>query len=121
MTTDCASKSAWALPLTLTPRRRPGSGGRSSIPTAITGFSPDQREAWRRLAPILALLDLGEWQDDERRALVDLIRAKGGCSERDYLAGYQAHARLDAALRQGGQGQGEPATGRLHQVARPIS
>jgi hypothetical protein len=48
--------------------------------------------------PVLALLDIGEWQDDERRALVDLIRAKGGRSERDYLARYQAHARLDAAF-----------------------
>jgi hypothetical protein len=28
-------------------------------------------------------LDLGKWQDDERRALVDLIRAKGGRSDRD--------------------------------------
>ena len=69
---------------------------------SLRGFSPDQREAWRRLAPILALLDLGKWQDDERRALVDLIRAKGGRSERDYLARYQAHARLDAALRRHG-------------------
>ena len=66
---------------------------------SLRGFSPDQREAWRRLAPILALLDLGEWQDDERRALVDLIRAKGGRGERDYLVLYQAHPRLDAALR----------------------
>jgi hypothetical protein len=63
------------------------------------GFTPDQREAWRRLAPILALLDLGAWQDDERRALVDLIRAKGGRSERDYVARYLAHPKLDAALR----------------------
>jgi hypothetical protein len=66
---------------------------------SLRGFSPGQREAWRRLAPILALLDLGEWQDDERRALVDLIHAKGGRSERDYVARYQAHPKLDAALR----------------------
>jgi hypothetical protein len=66
---------------------------------SLHGFSPDQREAWRRLAPIFMLLDLGAWQDDERRALVDLVRAKGGRSERDYVARYLAHPKLDAALR----------------------
>jgi len=54
--------------------------------------------AWRRLAPILTLLDVGAWRDDERRALVDLIRAKGDRSERDYVARYLAHPLLDAAL-----------------------
>ena len=88
---------------------------------SLQGFSPDQREAWRRLAPILTLLNLGAWQADERRALVDLIRAKGGRSERDYVGRYLAHPKLDAALRQWGRGQSESATGRLHQVARRIS
>ena len=74
---------------------------------SLHGFSPDQREAWRRLAPILTQLDLAAWQDEERRALVDLIRAKGGRSERDYAARYLAHPKLDAALRQWGRGQGK--------------
>jgi hypothetical protein len=77
---------------------------------SLHGFSPDQREAWRRLAPILTLLDLGAWQDDERRALVDLIRAKGGRSERDYVARYLAHPKLDAALRRWGRAQGDSAS-----------
>jgi hypothetical protein len=68
--------------------------------TTLRGFSQDQREAWRRLAPILTLLDLGGWRDDERRALVDLTRAKGGRSERDYVARYLAHPKLDSALLQ---------------------
>lgn len=67
--------------------------------TSPRGFTPDQREAWRRFAPILTLLDLGAWRADERRALVDLVRAKGGRSERDYLARYLAHPKLDGALR----------------------
>ncbi len=66
----------------------------------LRGFSPDQREAWRRLAPILALLDLGAWRTDERSALVQLARAKGGRSERDFLASYLAHPKLDAAIRE---------------------
>ena len=67
---------------------------------ALRGFSADEREAWRRLAPILTLLGAGAWRNDERRALVDLIRAKAGRSERDFIARYQAHPVLDAALRQ---------------------
>jgi hypothetical protein len=65
---------------------------------SLRGFSRDQREAWRRLAPILTLLDLGQWHVDERHALVDLVRAKGGRSEREYVARYLAHPRLGAAL-----------------------
>jgi len=64
----------------------------------LRGFSPDQREAWRRLATILALLDLGALRDHERSALVDLIRAKGGRSERDYVALWLAYPWFEAAL-----------------------
>jgi hypothetical protein len=67
--------------------------------SSLRGFSPDQREAWRRLAPILTRLDLDAWTDDERRALVNLVRAKGARSERDYVARYLTHPKLDAALR----------------------
>jgi hypothetical protein len=68
---------------------------------SLRGFAPEQREAWRRLAPILTLLNLDAWPPDERRALFDLIRAKGGRSERDYIARYLAHPLLDAALQAG--------------------
>jgi hypothetical protein len=66
--------------------------------TTWRGWTVEQREAWRRLAPVLALLDLRDWRADERRALLPLARAKGGSSERDYLVHYHAHPRLDAAL-----------------------
>jgi hypothetical protein len=68
---------------------------------SLRGFTPAQREAWRRLAPLLVLLDLGRWRPDERRALADLARAKGGRSERDFVMRYAAHPKLDAALRRG--------------------
>ncbi len=68
---------------------------------SLRSFSADQREAWRRLAPLLALLGISTWGRDERRALVDLIRAKGGRSERDFVECYLAHPLLDAALRSG--------------------
>jgi len=67
---------------------------------SLRGFSADQREAWRRLAPILALLGVGTWRADACQALVDVIRAKGGRSERDYIARYLAHPLLHAALAQ---------------------
>jgi hypothetical protein len=65
------------------------------------GFTPAQREAWRRLAPLLVLLDLDRWSVDERLALVDLARAKGGRSERDFVERYALHPRLDAEMRRG--------------------
>ena len=65
---------------------------------SLRGFSPDQREAWRRIAPVLALLDLDDWRVRERSALVDLVRAKGGRSERDYLIRFAEHPRLDASI-----------------------
>jgi hypothetical protein len=74
--------------------------------TSLRGFTAAQREAWRRLAPILVLLDLGAWRDGERRALVDLVRAKGGRSERACVARYLAHPGLDAALLRAARGRG---------------
>ena len=65
---------------------------------SLRGFSADAREAWRRLAPMLALLDLGAWGHAERAALVDIIRAKAGRSEREFIERYRAHPLLHAAL-----------------------
>jgi hypothetical protein len=75
----------------------------------LRGFSPDQREAWRRLAPVLTLLDIGSWPEGDRRALAGLVCAKGGRSERDYVARYLAHPRLDAALLRRARGQAKAA------------
>jgi len=44
---------------------------------------------------------LDRWSADERRALVDLVRAKGGRSERDFVTRCALHPRLDAELRRG--------------------
>jgi hypothetical protein len=46
-------------------------------------------------------IDVGAWQRDERRALVDLIRAKGGRSEQDYVARY---LRIRSWMRHCGSG-----------------
>ncbi len=65
---------------------------------SLRGFPAGAREAWRRFAPLLALLDLGAWDHAERAGLVDIIRAKAGRSERAYVERYCAHPRLHAAL-----------------------
>ncbi len=58
-----------------------------------------EREAFEHLAPVLgAIPDLPEWPLRERRALVDIIRAKGGPREEDYLRRMRAHARLRNSL-----------------------
>jgi hypothetical protein len=65
-----------------------------------------ERLAFERLAPVLgAISDLPDWSVRERRALVDVIRAKGGPREADYLRRMQAHVRLrDSLLRLGAPG-----------------
>jgi hypothetical protein len=65
---------------------------------SLRSFSTAQREAWRRLAPVLVMLDVRRWSAEDRRALVEVVRAKGGRSERDYVVRYRAHPRLDAAI-----------------------
>jgi hypothetical protein len=38
------------------------------------------------------------WPLPERRALLDVIRAKGGLRESDYVSGFDAHRRLRRAV-----------------------
>jgi hypothetical protein len=51
------------------------------------------------MAPILALIpDLGRWRPGEKRALVRIIRAKGGKSEAAYVRLLRGHVRLARSL-----------------------
>lgn len=55
--------------------------------------------AWERWAPLLALLgDLSRWSSAERRALVTVVRAKGGRRESDFVRAFDRHVRLRRAL-----------------------
>jgi hypothetical protein len=65
---------------------------------SLAGFSAAERWAWRQWAPLAALLDLARWSGGERAALVALVRAKGARDERDYVARFAAHARLQSEL-----------------------
>lgn len=72
---------------------------RLCAPVSLRGWRAEERAAWRALAPLLTGLDLASWPAAERQALVPLVRAKAARSERDFVARYRAHPRLDAALR----------------------
>ena len=62
-------------------------------------WSRDERRAWERWSPILLLLEgLERWSAADRRALVRVVRAKGGRRETDYLALFERHAPLKRAL-----------------------
>jgi len=54
---------------------------------------------WERWAPLVALIPgLDGWSEIERRGLADVIRAKGGRRESDFVARFDAHPRLGEAI-----------------------
>lgn len=65
-----------------------------------TGRWPkSQRQAFERLSLLMAMIpDLGNWSAKEKRALVSLMRAKGGVRELEFAEQLQRHARLRSAL-----------------------
>ena len=67
--------------------------------SGFRGWSSAERLAWRRWAPLVALLDnLDRWPAADRKDLVKLIRAKGGRQEVEYLRLFNGHGRLREAL-----------------------
>ena len=66
---------------------------------SMRGWSRAEREAWTRWAPILVQLPgLSRWTPAERRALVRVVRLKGGRRESDFVRAFDAHAKLRRAL-----------------------
>lgn len=66
---------------------------------AFARWRPAERLAWERWAPlVLALPAAARWSPNEKRALVDVVRAKGGPRESDYVARFDAHRRLRRAI-----------------------
>jgi hypothetical protein len=62
-------------------------------------FPAAERMSWQRWAPLVALVPgLDGWTTGDKRALVETIRAKGGLRESDFVARFDAHPRLGAAL-----------------------
>jgi hypothetical protein len=66
---------------------------------SLRGWTAGERNAWRRWSPMLALIPgLARWSPAERRAVVEVVRAKGGRSEADFSRAFDRHARLRAAI-----------------------
>ena len=66
---------------------------------SFAGWTRDELHAWSRWAPLVTLLPgLDRWSPDERRALVAVIRAKGGQREDAFVRAFDAHPKLGAAL-----------------------
>jgi len=67
---------------------------------AVPPRTAGERIAWARWAPIVAVLPgVARWSAADRRALARVVSAKGGRSDDEYLARFDAHPRLGAALR----------------------
>ena len=65
-----------------------------------SSWSLEEKQAWTRWAPVMALLaGVDRWSQAERRSLVDVIRAKGGRRESEFVGRFDAHPRLRSALR----------------------
>lgn len=65
----------------------------------LAGWSASARIAFHRWAPVVLLLPgLEGWSRSERAALGDVIRAKGGRRESDFVQLFDAHPRLPGAL-----------------------
>ncbi len=65
----------------------------------LTGWTGDERAAFARWAPLLCLLpDLARWPAADRRALLAVVRAKGGRRESEFVLRFDAHPRLRRAL-----------------------
>lgn len=64
------------------------------------GWSAGERLVWERWAPlVLVLPGVARWKIADQRALVEVIRAKGGVSESAFVRKFDAHRRLRSALR----------------------
>jgi len=97
-----ARSSAWLA------RRGGGSGAEDAADEAarrivglrsLAALSRGERLAWRRWAPLIASWPgVTRWPQGERRALLDIVRAKGTAPEVEYLLRVAAHPRLAKAL-----------------------
>jgi hypothetical protein len=65
----------------------------------LRGWSRGERLALERWAPLLAnAKTVSKWSNRDKRGMVDIIRAKGGRSERDFILLCNQHPKLRRAL-----------------------
>ncbi len=70
-------------------------------------LNPLERAAFKDFAPVLSLVpELKRWSAAEKEAVIEIIRAKVGADEADYLRCLQAHAALRNAFLRLGSARG---------------
>jgi hypothetical protein len=63
-------------------------------------FTPGERLAWKRWSPLIAVLPgVSRWSRDDKRRLVEVVRAKGGRRESEFVRLFDRHRRLRRAIR----------------------
>ena len=66
---------------------------------SVSDWPADEQLMWHRLSPVIAAIaSVEEWPKADRDALLDVIRAKGGIHEKEYLKLFDAHKRLRRAV-----------------------
>jgi len=66
---------------------------------SVSDWSADEQLMWHRLSPVIAAIaSVEEWPKADRDTLLDVIRAKGGVREKEYLTLFDAHKRLRRAV-----------------------
>jgi hypothetical protein len=66
---------------------------------SMAAFSPGERLAWKRWAPLVMLLPgVATWPASDRAAMARVVRAKGGRRETDFVKLFDRHRRLRRAL-----------------------
>jgi len=67
---------------------------------SLRAFTAGERLAWERWSPLILILPgLGRWSVDEKRALVRIVKAKGGPRESEFVPLFDRHRRLREAIR----------------------
>ena len=62
-------------------------------------WTEGERSAWGRWAPLVCILPgLAEWSAAERRALAEVVRAKGARRESEFVTRFDRHAKLRSAI-----------------------
>jgi hypothetical protein len=66
---------------------------------SFRGFTAGEKLAWERWSPlIMSLPGVKEWSAADKRALVQVVRAKGGERESRFVELFDRHRRLRAAI-----------------------
>jgi hypothetical protein len=65
----------------------------------LRDWSADEREAWRRWGPLVALVPgIEAWSRNERREAVSVVKAKAGRRESDYVIAFDRHEKLRRSI-----------------------